>query len=156
MTPGRDFTEGGGGGWRCVPASPVAGKLEQSSLAQVRRQRSSEVMLQGRTYAHKAGIHTSPGNRNFLSRWPEHPGGEGSDTIHFIRKTQGSWGCASLPGVQIPAPPLTDFVTPGNCWYLQGLSFPSVWENPSTRHAKYEATRESRSLVWPKALRKRP
>lgn len=108
-----------------MPASPVTGNFEQSSLAQVRRQRSSEVMLQGQTYAHRAVIHTSPGNRNVPSCWPGHPGGEGPDTIHYIRETRGGWGYVRLHGVQIPAPLLTSFVTPGNCWYLQGLSFPS-------------------------------
>lgn len=38
MTSGGDFMEGRGGCWRCMPANPVPGKLEQGSLAQVRRQ----------------------------------------------------------------------------------------------------------------------
>lgn len=74
---GVDFAEGRRGPWRCVPTSPVPGKLKQGSMAQVRRQehthlRSSEVMPQGRACAHKALLHTSPGNRNCPSCWPGH------------------------------------------------------------------------------------
>lgn len=38
MNLGGNFTESSGGCWRYVLASPIPGKLEQGSLAQVRRQ----------------------------------------------------------------------------------------------------------------------
>lgn len=34
-------------------------------------------------------------------------------------------------GVQIPAPPLTNPVAPGNCWDMQGLSFPLCEGTPA-------------------------